>query len=151
MQHLYGNYQWRNPHDDVIKWKHVPRHWLFVRGIHRSPVNSPHKGQWRGALMFSLICTRINGWVNNGEAGDFRRHRVHHDVIVMHQVYERAVMKDNDILDNVIMASEMHELVADMPPQETVSNQLDGSYTSCDIWYVLSWTIWYRWFKARLQ
>ena len=25
-------------------------------GIHRSPVNSPHKGQWRGALMFPLIC-----------------------------------------------------------------------------------------------
>ena len=42
-------------HDDVIKWKHFPRYWPFVRGIHRSPVNSPHKGQWRGALMFSLI------------------------------------------------------------------------------------------------
>ena len=61
-------------HDDVIKWKHFPRNWPFVRGIHRSPVNSPHKGQWRGALMFSLICTRINGWVNNGEAGDLRRY-----------------------------------------------------------------------------
>ena len=48
-------------HDDVIKWKHFPRYWPFVRGIHRSPVNSPHKGQWRGALMFSLICARING------------------------------------------------------------------------------------------
>ena len=43
-------------HDDVIKWKHFPRYWPFVRGIHRSPVNSPHKSQWRGALMFSLIC-----------------------------------------------------------------------------------------------
>ena len=43
-------------HDDVIKWKHFPRYWPFVRGIHRSPVNSPHKGQWRGALMISLIC-----------------------------------------------------------------------------------------------
>ena len=49
----------------------------------RSPVNSPHKGQWRGALMFSLICAWINGWVNNREAGDFRRHRAHYDVIVM--------------------------------------------------------------------
>ena len=56
-------------HDDAIKWKHFPRYWLFVRGIHRSPVKSPHKGQWRGALMFSLICARINGWVNNREAG----------------------------------------------------------------------------------
>ena len=70
-------------HDDVIKWKHFPRYWPFVRGIHRSPVNSTHKGQWRGALMFSLICARINGWVNNGEAGDLRRYRVHCDVIVM--------------------------------------------------------------------
>ena len=41
-------------HDDVIKWKHFPRYWPFVRGIPRSPVNSPHNGQWRGALMFSL-------------------------------------------------------------------------------------------------
>ena len=36
---------------DVIKSKHFPRHWPFMRGIHRSPVNSPHKGQWRGALI----------------------------------------------------------------------------------------------------
>ena len=71
------------PHDDVIKWKKFPSYWPFVRGIHRSPANSPHKGQWRGALMFSLICARINGWVNNGEAGDLRRHRAHYDVIVM--------------------------------------------------------------------
>ena len=45
--------------------------------------NSPDPGefsaqrQWRGALMFSLICTRINGWVNHGEAGDLRRHHAH--------------------------------------------------------------------------
>ena len=43
-------------HDAVIKWKHFPRYWPFVQGIHRSPVNSPHKGQKRGALMLSLIC-----------------------------------------------------------------------------------------------
>ena len=70
-------------HDDVIKWKHFPRHWPFVRGIHRSPVNSPHKGQWRGALMFSLISVWIKGWVNNREAGDLRRQRGHYDVIIM--------------------------------------------------------------------
>ena len=78
--------QWNfnpNTHDDVIKWKRFPRNWPFVRGIHRSPVNSPHKGQWRGALMFSLICVWINDWVNNREAGDLRRHRGHYDVIVM--------------------------------------------------------------------
>ena len=70
-------------HDDVIKWKHFPRNWPFVRGIHRSPVNFPHKGQWRGALMFSLICVWINDWVNNREASDLRRYRAHYDVIVM--------------------------------------------------------------------
>ena len=70
-------------HDDVTEWKHFPRYWSFVRENHRSPVNSPHKGQWRGALMFTLICTRINGWVNNREAGDLRRNRAHYDVIVM--------------------------------------------------------------------
>ena len=74
--------------DDVIKWKHFPRYWPSVRGIHRSPVNSPHKGQWRGALMFTLICARINGWVNTREAGDLRRHRAHYDVIVMESPYQ---------------------------------------------------------------
>ena len=43
-------------HDGVTKWKHFPRYWPFVWGIHRTPVNSPHKGQWHGALVFSLIC-----------------------------------------------------------------------------------------------
>ena len=70
-------------HDGVNKWKHFPRYWPFVRGIHRSAVNSLHKGQWRGALMFYLICARINAWVNNGEAGNLRRHRSHYDVTVM--------------------------------------------------------------------
>ena len=50
-------------HDDVIKWEHFPLYWPFVRGIHRSSVNSPHEGEWRGALIFSLICAWINGSV----------------------------------------------------------------------------------------
>ena len=70
-------------HDDVIKWKHFPRYWPFVRGIHRSLVNSPHKGQWRGALMFTLICVRVNGCVNNREAGDLRRYCAHYGVTIM--------------------------------------------------------------------
>ena len=70
-------------HEDVIKWKQFPRYWPFVRVIHRSPVNSPNKDQWRGALMFTLICARINGWVNNRAAGDLRRHCAHYDVILM--------------------------------------------------------------------
>ena len=87
-------------HDDVIKWKHFPRNWPFVRGIHRSPVNSPHKGQWRGALMFSLICVGINDWVNNREAGDLRRYRAHYDVIVMMHIgqglYHSIIVYDKD-------------------------------------------------------
>ena len=70
-------------YDDVIKLKRFPRYWPFERGIHRSPVNSRHKGDWCEALMFSLICAWLNGWVNNGEVGDLRRHRAHFDAIVM--------------------------------------------------------------------
>ena len=55
----------------------------FGRGIHLSPVDSPHKGQWRGAFMFSLIYTWTNGWANNGDAGEVRRHLAHYDIIVM--------------------------------------------------------------------
>ena len=79
---ILGTY-FRGDHDDVIKWKHFPRCWPFVRGIHRSPVNSPHIGQWCGALMFSLICARTSSWVNNRDAGDLIRHRAHYVVIVM--------------------------------------------------------------------
>ena len=74
-------------HDDVIKWKHFPRYWPFVGGIHRPPVDSHHKGQWRGALMFSLICAWTNSWTNNRDAVDLRRHRADYDVIIMHQGY----------------------------------------------------------------
>ena len=74
-------YHWQ--HDDVIKWKHFSRYWPLVRRIHRSPVNSPHKDQWRGALMLSLILVWMNGWVNNGEAGDLRRYRAYYDVTVV--------------------------------------------------------------------
>ena len=63
--------------------KHFLRYWLFVRGIHRSPANSPHKGHWRGALKFSLICARKSSWANHRVAGDLRRHRAHYDVTVM--------------------------------------------------------------------
>ena len=73
----------KSHHDDVIKWKHFPRYWPFVRGIHWSPVNSPHKGQWRGDLILSFVCAWINGWVNNGETGYLRRYRAHYDVTVM--------------------------------------------------------------------
>ena len=57
-------------YDDVIKWKHFPRYWPFVRGIHRSP-----------DVFFDLRLT--NSWAENGDAGDLRRNRAYYDVIVM--------------------------------------------------------------------
>ena len=60
-----------------------PCYWPFVLRIHQSRVKSPHKGQWWGALMFSLICVWINGWENNREAGDLKHYRAHYDVTVM--------------------------------------------------------------------
>ena len=74
-----------NNHDGVIKWKPFPRYWLFVRGIHRSPVDCPHKGQWRGASMFPFYLPVICAWTidleNNRNVGDLRRHL--YDVTVM--------------------------------------------------------------------
>ena len=55
----------------------------LCEGNSPAPVNSPHKGQWRGTLMFSLICAWINDWVNNHEAGDLRPHHGHYYVNVM--------------------------------------------------------------------
>ena len=53
-------------------------------------VNSPHKGQWRGALVFSLLCAWINTWVNNRKAGNLRFHRAHYHVTVMWVAYSAA-------------------------------------------------------------
>ena len=102
---------WGIKHDDVIKWKHHPCYWPFARGIHRSPVNHPHKGQWRGALVFSVICAWMDAWVNKRAAGDLRRHRAHYDVIVMkficlrHRQYRRplgrlSILYCKTMLDN---------------------------------------------------
>ena len=79
-------------HDDFIKWKHFPHYWPLVRGIHRSPVNSPHKGQWHRVLTFSLICAWTNNWVNNRDAGDLRCHCAHYDVTVMRYQFIRENM-----------------------------------------------------------
>ena len=66
------------------------------------PVNSPHKGQWRGALMFSLICVWINDLINNREAGDLRRYRAHYDVIVIKQPWR--IWATTDTTDNYFSA-----------------------------------------------
>ena len=66
-----------------VPWRHQMETFSALLAIcaGNSPVpgNSPHKSQWRGALMFSLICV----WINNREAGDLRRYRAHYDVTVI--------------------------------------------------------------------
>ena len=69
--------------DDIIKWKHFLPYWSFMRGIYQSLVNSPHKGQRRGAWIFSLICTWTNRWGSNRDAGDLRCCHAHYDVTAM--------------------------------------------------------------------
>ena len=67
-------------HDDVIKWKHFPRYWPFMRGIQRGPRTKARDAElW----FFSLIFIWIDGCINNREAGDLRRYCAHYDVIVM--------------------------------------------------------------------
>ena len=105
LQHAFIAVWKTSLHDNVIKWKHVPRYWPFVRGIPQSPVTSPHKGQWRGALMFSLISARINGWVNNGEACDLRRHRTHYDVIIMEDWPSRRLWRFKNVKRFVVLKS----------------------------------------------
>ena len=86
-QYTIINWQWYNYLYFCSWWRHQMETFsallALCAGNSPVPVNSPHKGQWRGALVFSLICARINDWVNNREAGDLRRHRGHYDVSVM--------------------------------------------------------------------
>ena len=95
-----------NDHQDILTWwRHqmepFSRYWPFVWGIHRSPVNSPHKGQWRGALMFSLICVWIKGWVNNREPGDLRCYRAHYDFTVMIHLSAFLLFVQQFVLANI--------------------------------------------------
>ena len=71
-------------HDDVVKRRYFTCYWPFMMGIHRSPLYSFHKYQWRGDLTFSLNCAWTNDRANNR---DLRRHRAHQDNIVMHIPY----------------------------------------------------------------
>ena len=74
----------------------------FVRGIHLSLVDSPYKGQWRGALMFSLIYAWTNGWASNQDAGDFRRHHAHYDVIVTNLLRAYWSQRNVGRMDNIL-------------------------------------------------
>ena len=79
-------------HDDVIKWKHFPRYWPFERGIHRwIPLTKASDAElW----CFLWSAPWINGWVNNREAGNLIRYRVHYDVTVMLDPYKKMTLRD---------------------------------------------------------
>ena len=81
--HLHSNTKSRSRWRHQMETLHFPCYWPFVRGIHRSAANSHHTGQWRGALVFSLICVWTNGWINNRDAGYNGHHSAHYDVSVM--------------------------------------------------------------------
>ena len=119
----------RHFHDDVIKWKHFPRYWSFVWEIHRSPVNSPHKGQWREALMFSLICAWINAWVNNGEAGDLIRHQAHYNVVVMSRLNKTVVMPMVSVWSGYTSLYIWHTVIAQ---KKVVSNSKAPSWSEAN-------------------
>ena len=65
----------------ATRWRHQMQAFfaLLVICAGNSPATGARKGQWCRTLMFSLICASIN----NGDAGDLRRHRAHYDAIVM--------------------------------------------------------------------
>ena len=148
-------------HDDVIKWKHFPRYWSFVRGIHW------HKCQWRGALKFSLICTWINSWVNNREAGDLRRHRAHYEVTVMSnagpinawrrhdmktltplRIFVRGIYRSPVVSTHkgpVIRRFEAFFIISLKNAQKTIRHTV-----SCR-WFVMPWRIWRLGNRSNLQ
>ena len=65
-------------HYDVINWKHFLRYWPFVRGIHRWPVDSPHKGPVTTQTFdVTLLLVWTNGWTNTRLTGNSRRHDCH--------------------------------------------------------------------------
>ena len=80
-----------------IHWSQVlSRKWKVPSNGNIFCVTGPLCGQFTGHrwipltnvsetefLMFSLICTWLNGWVKSRESGDLRHHRAHYDVTVM--------------------------------------------------------------------
>ena len=78
---LWDQMRWEI-HDDVVKWKLFPRYWPFVRGT---------TGHWwvpltkasDADLWYILWSASTNGWANNRDAGDLRRHRARYDVTIM--------------------------------------------------------------------
>ena len=76
-------YWWTGP----LWWRHQMETFsaLLASCVGNSPVPGefPTQRPVTRNFEFTLISARINGWVNNREAGDLRRHRIHYEVTVM--------------------------------------------------------------------
>ena len=95
----------------------------------------PHKRQWRGALMFSLICV----WVNNHEAGDLRSYRAHYDVIVMAAGVVIMTIY-NAISDDKVRIVETLRPDTQLPRY----NQAESSERFANYWLIDPWKIWMK-------
>ena len=66
-------------HDDVINWEHFPRYWPFVRGTHRSSVNSPQRPVTRSFDVFFDLSKQLSiqwwGWWFETLSRPLWRHR----------------------------------------------------------------------------
>ena len=93
-----------------------------------------HKGQWRGPLMFSLICVWINGWVNNREAGDSRRNQAHYDVIVM--FYSHGCVQDCSISSALAMETPQS---CTEPSIYHISNSDSSPKGNANFWTIKTW------------
>ena len=110
------------------------------------PVDSPHKGQWRGDLMFSLMCTwKKNGWASNRDADDLRRHGAHCDVTVMRWqfIFDNAITRMNTML-LVIWATHgprqwIIQLLTGKPKVASHIDQVPITRYTVAVYRVLSW------------
>ena len=119
----------------------------------RSPVNSPHKNQWRGALMFSLICARKKDWVNNREAGDWKHHRAHYADTVMYMVFFVRIL--NCIRENyqksmrkLLVTNSHTKRIKYMRPFSFHCTVSELSYMSTGMYYRLSIYRSYIWYDS---
>ena len=71
-------------------WRHQMKTFSASPALYTG--NSPATGEFPAQRPVTqsfgvfLICSWLNAWVNNGEAGHLRRHRAHHDVTVMKEM-----------------------------------------------------------------
>ena len=129
-------------HWDRSWWSHQMETFsaLLVNCAGNSPVTGefPHKRQWRGASMFSLICAWINGLVNNREAGDLRRHPAHYDVSVMsfHISMEGnalVIWNQMQLITYLVCAYQQNMIAHWQFPLNTLSPRQNGRYLISDI------------------